>query len=70
LEGGKLGPMLRELGAVAVQVLGGREVVRLEIAPVDEQELVARRRELLDGRAADEPRPAQNGNSQLSTTLT
>jgi hypothetical protein len=52
--------MAGQVGAVAVQVLGRRQVVGLELAAVREKQLMASGGELLDGRAADEPRAAED----------
>lgn len=52
--------MPRELAPIAVQMLGRDEVGRLELPAMDEQQRVAARGELLDDRAADEPRAAEN----------
>ena len=56
--------MSPELCSLDVEVGCQRQVVRFEIAAVDDQQLVARARELLDDGAPDEAGPSENYNSQ------
>jgi len=61
--------MLPQLGTLAVEVTDRRHVVRLEHAAMHDQNLVARGDELLDGGAADEPRPAEDQDPQALALL-
>ena len=56
----------RQLHSLRVQVLHGHEVVRFEIASMDDQQLVAGGGELLDDGTADKPRAAEDDYSQTA----
>ena len=49
-----------ELGAIAVEMLGRRQIGRLELSPMDDKQRMPPGREVLDDGAADEPRPAEH----------
>ena len=56
--------MARELGPFAMQMLDLRHVAWLEDAAMDDEDVIARRDQLLDGGAPDEARAAQDDDSQ------
>ena len=58
--------MVAQTRAVSVQVLDGGHVIRFERAPVHDQNVMARRHQLLDGHPADEPGSAENHDSHVS----
>jgi hypothetical protein len=47
-----------------MQVLGRRQVRRLELAAMDDEDLMACRHQFLDGRAPDEAGAAEDGYTQ------
>ena len=69
-EGRELIAMRCQLGPVAVEVGNLWEVAGLELAAMHDKQLIARRGELLDDRAADEPRAAEKDHPHPATGVT
>ena len=58
-KGPKLAAVARQLGSLAVQMLGRRQIIGFQLTAVNDQKLMTGSGELLDSGASDEPRPAE-----------